>query len=330
VTAKMKRREFISLLGSAAAAWPLAVRAQQTAKPPTVGVLGPGTPSSYGQWIATFVRRLHELGWIEGRTVTIEYRWAEGRTERAADIAAEFVQRRVDVIVTSGTGTVLAAKQATSVIPIVFAAAGDPVGTGVIAGLARPGGNITGLSAQTSDAAGKRLELLRELVVGLRRLAIIGNVGNSLTVLEIGEVQAAARTLGLEVISLEVRRGEDIVPAFEALNGRAEALYVVLDPLTNTHRIRINTLALAARLPTMHGSREFVEAAGLMSYGTNFSDLWRRAGDYVDKILHGAKPGDLPVEQPTKFDLVINLTTAKALGLAVPPSLLARADEVIE
>jgi putative tryptophan/tyrosine transport system substrate-binding protein len=325
----MNRREFITLLGGVAVAWPLAARAQQTAKP-TVGVLGPGTPSSYGQWVATFVRRLHELGWIEGRTVTIEYRWAEGRTERAADIAAEFVQRRVDVIVTSGTGTVLAAKQATSVIPIVFAAAGDPVGTGVIAGLARPGGNITGLSAQTSDAAGKRLELLREVVVGLRRLAIIGNVGNSLTVLEIGEVQAAARTLGLEVISLEVRRGEDIVPAFEALNGRAEALYVVLDPLTNTHRIRINTLALAARLPTMHGSREFVEAAGLMSYGTNFSDLWRRAGDYVDKILHGAKPGDLPVEQPTKFDLIINLTTAKALGLEVPPTLLARADEVIE
>src|SRR5262245_23800152 len=205
-----------------------------------------------------------------------------------------------------------------------------PVGTGVIASLARPGGNITGLSGQTSDAAGKRLELLREVVAGLRRLAIIGNVGNPLTVLEIGEVQAAARTLGLEVISLEVRRGEDIVPAFEALNGRAEALYVVLDPLTNTHRIRINTLALAARLPTMHGSREFVEAAGLMSYGTNFSNLWRRAGDYVDKILHGAKPGDIPVEQPTKFDLVINLTTAKALGLAVPPTLLARADEVIE
>jgi putative ABC transport system substrate-binding protein len=326
----MKRRDFITLVGGAATAWPLAARGQQTAKPPTVGVLGPGTPSSYGQWVAAFVRRLHELGWIEGRTVTIEYRWAEGRTERAADIAAEFVQRRVDVIVTSGTGTVLAAKQATSVIPIVFAAAGDPVGTGIIAGLARPGGNITGLSGQTSDAAGKRLELLREVVAGLRRLAIIGNVGNPLTVLEIGEVQAAARTLGLEVISLEVRRGEDIVPAFEALNGRAEALYVVLDPLTNTHRIRINTLALAARLPTMHGSREFVEAAGLMSYGTNFSDLWRRAGDYVDKILHGAKPGDIPVEQPTKFDLVINLTTAKALGLAVPPSLLARADEVIE
>jgi putative ABC transport system substrate-binding protein len=325
----MRRRNFITLLGGAAA-WPLAARAQQTAKPPTVGVLGPGTPSSHGQWVATFVRRLHELGWIEGRTVTIEYRWAGGRTERAADIAAEFVQRRVDVIVTSGTGTVLAAKQATSVIPIVFAAAGDPVGTGVIAGLARPGGNITGLSAQTSDAAGKRLELLREVVVGLRRLAIIGNVGNSLTVLEIGEVQAAARTLGLEVISLEVRRGEDIVPAFEALNGRAEALYVVLDPLTNTHRIRINTLALAARLPTMHGSREFVEAAGLMSYGTSFSDLWRRAGDYVDKILHGAKPGDLPVEQPTKFDLIINLTTAKALGLEIPPTLLARAHEVIE
>jgi putative ABC transport system substrate-binding protein len=324
------RRKFLAtLLGGAAAAWPLAARAQQAGKLPTIGFLVSGTPSSHSQWVAAFVRRLQELGWIEGRTVAIEYRWAEGRTERAAEIAAEFVRRKVDVIVTSATTAVVAAKQATSVIPIVFMA-GDPVGTGLVASLARPGGNATGLALQQTETAGKRLELLREVVPGLGRLAILANVGNPKSVLEMGEVQTAARTLGLEVITLEIRRGADIVPAFEALKGRAEALYVVLDPLVNTHRIRINTLAMAARLPTVHGSREGVEAGGLMSYGTNFLDVFRLAADYVDKILRGAKPADLPVEQPTKFDLIINLTTAKALGVEIPPTLLARADEVIE
>ncbi len=325
----MKRRQFITLLGTAAA-WPLAAHAQQTGRLPTVGVLGAGTPSSHGQWVAAFVRRLHELGWIEGRTVAIEYRWAEGRTERAAEIAAEFVQRNVDVIVTSGTAFVVAAKQATSVIPIVFAAAGDPVGTGLVASLARPGGNITGLSIQQPDVAAKRLELLREVVPSLGRLAILGNVGGPAVVLDMREVQAAARTLGLDVIKLEIRRGEDIAPAFEALEGRADALYVCIDPLVNTHRIRINTLALAARLPTMHATREYVEAGGLMSYGPNIPDLFRFAADYVDKILRGAKPGDIPVEQPRKFDLIINLTTAKALGLTIPEAFLLRANEVLE
>jgi len=323
------RRKFLAALGGVAA-WPLAAHAQQAAKLPTIGSLGAGTPSSHGQWVATFVRRLNELGWIEGRTVAIDYRWAEGRTERAAEMLAEFVQRKVDVIVTSGTGMVLAAKQATSVIPIVFAAAGDPVGTGLVTSLARPGGNVTGLSIQQTDIAAKRLELLREVVPRLGRLAILANVGGPAVVLDMREVQAAARTLGLEVIPLEIWRGEDIVPAFEALNGRAEALYVSVDPLTNAHRVRINTLAVAARLPTMHAVREGVEGGGLMSYGANIPDLFRRAADYVDKILRGAKSSDLPVEQPTKFDLVINLTTAKALGLDVPPTLLARADEVIE
>ena len=326
----MRRREFITLLGGAAAAWPLAARAQQPAKLPTIGFLGASTPSAQSQWVAAFVQRLRELGWIEGRTVAIEYRWAEGRSERFAEIAAEFVRLKVDVIVTAGTAAVLAAKQATSVIPIVFAVAGDPVGSGLVASLARPGGNVTGLSIQATDLAGKRLELLREVVPGLRRLAIMANVGNPGAVLEMGEVQAAARTLGLEVATLEIRRAEDIAPAFEALKGRADALYVCADPLVITNRIRINTLALGARLPTMHGIREYVEAGGLMSYGPNFPDLFRRAADYVDKILRGAKPADIPVEQPTKFDLVINLTTAKALGLDVPPTLLARADEVIE
>ena len=325
----MRRRDFITLLGGAAPRG-RSRRAQQPVKRPTIGFLGSATPATQGQWAAAFVQRLRELGWIEGHTIAIEYRWVEGRTERGAEIAAEFVRRKVDVIFTSQRDCALAAKQATTVIPIVFAALGDPVGTGLVASLARPGGNVTGLSNQIIDLAGKKLELLREVVPGLRRLATLANVGTSPLSLDMREVQAAARTLGLEVITSEIRRGEDIAPAFEALKGRAEALYVVIDPLVGTHRIRINSLALAARLPTMHTFREKVEGGGLMSYGPNFPDLFRRAGDYVDKILRGAKPGDIPVEQPTKFEFVINLTIAKALGLEVPPTLLARADEVIE
>jgi putative ABC transport system substrate-binding protein len=325
----VKRREFITLIGGAAAAWPLLARAQQSGMP-VIGFLGAATSSSYGQWVAAFVQRLRELGWIEGRTVAIEVRWAEGSTERLAEIAAEFVRLKVDVIVTHSAAPVLAAMQATSVIPIVIASAADPVSTGLVASLARPGGNVTGLSLQVTDLTGKRVELLREVVPGMRRLAIMANVGAPAAVLEMGEAQAAARTLGLEAATIEIRRAEEIALAFDALKGRAEALYVCGDPLVFAHRIRINTLALGARLPTMYGPREHVDAGGLISYGPNFSDLYRRAADYVDKILRGAKPADIPVEQPTKFDLVINLTTAKALGLTVPPTLLARADEVIE
>jgi putative ABC transport system substrate-binding protein len=324
----MKRREFITLLGGAAA-WPLGARAQP-AKLPTIGFLGPLTPSVQSKWTAAFVQRLRELGWIEGRTVAIEYRWADGRSERFAEIAAEFVRLKVSVIVTAGTAAVVAAKQATSVIPIVFAAAGDPVGTGLVASLARPGGNVTGLSNQSADLAGKRLELLREVVPSLRRLAIMANIGSPIGVLEMGEVQAAAGTLGLEVATLEIRRAEDIAPAIEALKGRTDALYVVTEPLVNASRIRISTLALGARLPTMHGTRDYIEAGSLMSYGANYPDMFWRAADYVDKILRGAKPADLPVEQPTKFDLVLNLTTAKVLGLTIPEAFLLRADEVIE
>ena len=325
----MRRRQFIKLLGGAAAAWPLAARAQQAGKLPTIGFLGTTTPSAWSQWVAAFMQRLRDFGWIEGRTIAVEYRWAEGRDERFVEIAAEFVQLKVDVIVTSGPA-LLAVKQATSVIPIVFAVANDPVGSGFVASLSRPGGNITGLSLQSTDLAGKRLELFREVVPDLRRLAIMAHVGNPGAVLELAEVQAAARALGLEVATLEIRRAEDIAPAFEALNGRVDALYIETDALIFTHRIRINTLALAARLPTMHSVRAYVEAGGLMSYGPNYTDLFRRAGELVDKILRGAKPADIPVEQPTKFDLAINLTTAKALGLELPPTLLARADEVIE
>jgi ABC-type uncharacterized transport system substrate-binding protein len=326
----MKRREFISLLGGAAAALPLAARAQQPAKLPTIGFLGSSTPSSWTQWTAAFVQRLNELGWIEGRTVRIEMRWAHGRSESFAEIAAELVRLKVDVIVTSGLA-VPAAKQVTSVIPIVFAVASDPVGTGMIASLARPGGNVTGLSQQSRELAGKRLELLREIMPALRRLAAMGNVGSPTFALEIGDLQAAARTLGLDVAVFEIRRAEDITPLFQEIKDRAEALYVIgSDPLVMPKRISINTLAAAARLPTVHSERQYVEAGGLLSYGPNYAHLFRRAADYVDKILRGAKPADIPVEQPTKFDLVINITTAKALGLEVPPTLLARADEVIE
>jgi ABC-type uncharacterized transport system substrate-binding protein len=325
----IRRRAFVTLLGGAVA-WPLAARAQQRAKPPTIGVLGANSASQQNQWTAAFLQRLRELGWIEGRTFAIEYRWAEGSNERAAELAAELVRLKVDVIVTSGTPIVLAAKQATALVPIVFATAADPLGAGLVASLARPGGNVTGLSLQSTELAGKRLELLREVVPGLKRLAAIVSVGSPAAVLEMGEVQAAARTLGLDIATFEIRRTEDFARAFEAFKSQAQALYVVTDPFAATNRIRINTLALSARLPTMHGFREYVEVGGLMSYGASFSDLWRRAADYVDKILRGAKPVDLPVEQPTKFDLIINLITAKALGLEVPPTLLSRADEVIE
>jgi putative ABC transport system substrate-binding protein len=326
----MRRRNFIALLGGSAVAWPLAARTQQSAKLPTVGFMGQSTRSAASEWAAAFVQRLRELGWIDGRNVAIEYRWGEGRNERFAAIAAQFVRLKVDVIVTSGTPAVMASKQATSVIPIVFATAGDPVGNNLVASLARPGGNVTGLSILSADLAGKRIELLREFIPGLGRLAIMGNVDNPFTVLELGEVHAAARTLGLEVATLEIRRAQDIAPAFEALKGHSEALYVCAEALANANRIRINILAVGARLPTMHGYRDYVEAGGLMSYGANIPDQFRRAAEYVDKILRGAKPGDLPVEQPTKFDLIVNLTAAKALGLEIPPLLLARADEVIE
>jgi ABC-type uncharacterized transport system substrate-binding protein len=329
----MRRRQFITLLSGAAAScasWPLAAWAQHAGKAPTVGFLGQSTPLGESERAAAFAQRLRELGWVEGRTVAIEYRWADGRNERFAEIAAEFVRLKVNVIVTGGTPPVIAARQVTSVIPIVFASAGDPVGTGLVASLARPGGNVTGLSVQAVDLAGKRLALLREAISGFGRLAIMGNVGNPIIVLELGELQAAAGKLGVEVFTLEIQRPQDIAPALETVKGRADALYVCQDLLTVGNRMRINTLALGARLPVMHASREHIEAAGLMSYGPNFLDHYRRAADYVDKILRGAKPGDLPVEQPTKFDLVINLTTARALGLTIPEALLVRADEVIE
>ena len=254
----MKRREFIKLIAGSTAAWPFTARAQQSANLPTIGLLGAATPSAWSQWVAAFVQRLHELGWIEDHTVHIVYRWAEGRDERYAEIAAEFVRLKVDVIVTTG-GAVLATKRATSVIPIVFAVALDPVGSGMVASLARPGGNVTGLSLQSTDLSGKRLELLRAAVPGLRRLAIIANASYPAAMLELGEVQATARSLGIEVAAPEIRRAEDIGPAFEGLKGRAEAIYVAPDPLVFANRTRISTLALGARLASISFVREYVE-----------------------------------------------------------------------
>src|SRR6266403_2321429 len=310
--APMRRRNFITLLGGAAVAWPLAARAQQSGKLPTIGFLGAATPLSWSQWTAAFVQRLRELGWVDGRTVTIEYRWAEGRSDRYTEIAVEFVRLKVDVIVTVGSA-VVAAKQVTSVIPIVFAVAVDPLGGGLVTSLARPGGNVTGLSIQSADLAAKRLQLLRELLPGLRRLAMIGNANYAAAVLAMGEVEAAGRTLGLKVDRFEIRRGEDIAPAFETFKNESQALYLCADALINAQHNRINILALGARLPTIYAGRNFLASGGLISYGANNEDLFRHAADYVDKILRGAKPSDLPVEQPTKFELVFNLTTAKAL-----------------
>lgn len=304
-------------------------RSMHAAKVPTIGFLGAASESSWSRWRQAFVQRLGELGWTERRSIAIEFRWAEGRSERFAEFAEEFVRLGVDVIVTSGTA-VPAAKMATSTIPIVFAIAVDPLGTGLVASLARPGANVTGLSMQSTDLAGKRLELLRELMPGLRRLAIMANGGYPAAVSEMNEVRNAARVFGFEILAQEIRAADDIAPAIATFRGRAEALYVCAEPLVNANRVRLNAMALAARLPTMHGNREYVETKGLASYGPNFPNSWRRAADYVDKILHGANPADLPVEQPTKFDLVINMVTARELGLVVPPTLLARADEVIE
>lgn len=310
-------------------ALPFAVNAQPAARK-TIGVLGATTPELGKPWIAVFEQRLQQLGWVQGRNLTIEYRWAEASLERYNAIAAEFAGLNVDVIVTWASAPVLAAKRATTKIPVVFAAQMDPVGTGAVSSLARPGGNVTGVSIQQTDTAGKRIALLRELVPGLTHLAVMANAGAPGAMLEMREVLTVARALGLEATALEIKDAAEIAPQITALKGRAEALYVATDPLIFGNRVRINALAQDMRLATIYGGREYVDAGALMSYGPYWADLFRQAADQVDKILRGAKPADIPVEQPTKFYLVVNRRTATALGLTIPPSLLATADEVIE
>jgi putative tryptophan/tyrosine transport system substrate-binding protein len=323
----MTRRELIKLLSATIAAWPLVAQAQQ-GTPRHIGVLG-ADATVWNSWTVAFVARLQELGWIEGDTIDIEYRWAGASSKRVSDFTAEFLRRHVDVIVTYGSA-VAVLKQATTTIPIVLAVAFDPVSAGLVSSLAQPGGNITGLSIQQPELIGKRLELLREVIPQLRRLAIMANANYAPPMLEAERVRATAHALDLEAARLEIWRSEEIVPAFEAIRGKADALYVVSDALIAANRTLLTTLALSARLPTILSYGDYVEAGGLMSYGPNYANLFRRAADMVDKILHGTKPGDIPIEQPSNFELVINLTTARAIGLTVPSTVLARADKVIE
>lgn len=325
----MRRRDFIKGIAGSATTWPLAVRAEQPTKLPTIGLLG-FSPSGWRSWTAAFVEGLSNLGWVEGRTVAIEYRWADGRDESFGEVAAELVRLKIDVILTAGTSNVLAAMRATSSIPIVFAAAGDPVGNKLVSSLAHPGGNVTGLSLEQADIATKRLGLLREVVPDLRRLAIMGNAGSPIFPLEISQIGTAARAIGVEMVKIEIRQVDDIAPAFIGLKDRADALYVANDSMVNANRTLINKRAFEEGLPTMHGLGNAVEAGGLMSYGPDIEDQFRRAAGFVDKILHGIKPADIPVELPTKFTLAINLKTASALRLTFPQSLITTADEVIE
>jgi putative tryptophan/tyrosine transport system substrate-binding protein len=325
----VKRREFVTLLGGAAA-WPLAARAQQGGKRYTIGLFSAGMRPTAPWWIA-FIDALRELGWVEGKNVVFEGRYADNRLERLPVLAEELVRLNVDLIVGLGTLAPLAAKRATSTIPIVMTAAGDPLGSGLVASLAQPGGNVTGMSLMAPDLGGKRLALLKELLPQFARVAVLWNAANPYSAILFKETQAAGRTLGIEVQSLEVRKPEDLDDAFEAARQQhPDALVSVEDPFTGSYRKRIADFAIAARLPSLHGLREDADAGGLMSYGANLAELARRAAGYVDKILKGAKPADLPVQQPTRFELVLNLKTAKALGLEIPPTLLARADEVIE
>jgi len=324
----LNRRHFITLLGGAAA-WPLAAHAQQPAgKPPIIGFLG-SDALAWRAWTDAFVDRLRTLGWVDGSTAKIEYRWSEGQPERAKQLTAEFVRLKTNVIVSAGTSAV-AAKQVTSDIPIVFAITNDPIGEGLVSSLARPGGNVTGLSSQSFDITGKRIELLGEVIPNLRRLAVIFEADFPQAVEEMHEVEAKAHSRGLEVMPLEIRKAQDIAPAFASLKNQVDALYIVSGSLTAANRTRVMIFALTSRLPTIGMVREQAQSGALISYGANVPSMFRRAAELVDKILRGTKPGDIPIEQPTKFDLVLNLMTAEALGLSIPASIQSRADEVIE
>jgi len=326
----MQRREFITLLGGASAAWPLAASAQTPPKIPRVGYIAGASATTIEHTVGAFRQRLRELGYVEGQTIALEVRYAEGRLERIPELVAELVGLKTDVLVAPTSQAALAAKKATGTIPIVMVGT-DPVGLGLVASLARPGGNVTGLSYFNEAIIAKRLQFLKELVPGLARLAVLRNPILAAHATFWQETEVAARTLGVALQPLEVRGPEDFEAAFAAATrGNAHALVAFDDPLTLAYRPRIAALAASSRLPAMYGFREFPDEGGLMSYGASFVDLLRRAATFVDKILKGAKPADLPIEQPTKFELVINRKTANALGLTVPPTLLAQADEVIE
>lgn len=325
----MKRREFMLLMGGVAVIPTSAAYGQQLAKTPVVGFLVAGTQTSHGAWVAAFAQRLSELGWRVGRNVKIEYRWAAGDVRQTNEFAAEFVRQKVDVIVTSAYG-VVAAKQATSTIPIVFAAYGDAVAHGIVESLARPGGNVTGLSVQPGELSSKRLELLKDVIPNVRRLAALVNTNNSGVTQEVIGIRTASAKLNIEANILEIQTADDIKAAMTTLAGQADALYVYSEPLTNANRNQIIGAATAAKIPTIFGFREFVDAGGLISYGPNFIDLFTRAAEFTDKILRGATPADMPVQLPVKFNLIINLRAAKALGLNISETVLTRADEVIE
>jgi putative ABC transport system substrate-binding protein len=329
----MNRRRFLQAVSVSVLAAPLAAAAaQQAGKVPRIGFLGVTSPSDRPSLLDAFRQGLRELGWVEGQNIAIDYRYAEGRLDRLPDLAAELVRLKVDIIVSFGTQGVTAARNATETIPIVMIAVRDPVGTGLIASLAHPGGNVTGVSGSPGlEIVAKQLELLKETVPKIRRVAILSNPTNAYHQLAIKEVTVAARSLGVRLQLLEARGPAEFDGAFAAMAAeRVEALLVVSDVIFNNHRARLADLAARSRLPAAYGVRESVEAGGLMSYGTSFLDLHRRSAAYVDKILKGVRPADLPVEQPTKFELVINLKTARALGLTIPQSLLRQADQVIE
>ena len=328
--AKLKRREFITLIGSAAA-WPIAARAQQAGKVHRIGVLETISTTLNVANFYALREGLRQLGYAEGQNLVIEYRSADGRDDRFPGLARELLALKVDVIVTRGTPAAKAVKNATSTVPVVMMASGDPVGVGLVTSLARPGGNITGLSAIVGELSPKRLELIREIVPGLARIAVLANTSNDAVRRDWARIETAARSLGVQSQLLDLRESDALGPTFDDASARrADALVVVIDAITQANQQRIVDLAMKHRLPAIYSSREFVDAGGLISYGVSYPDLYRRAATYVDKILKGTKPADLPVVQPTKFELVINLKTAKALGIEVPPSLLALADGVIE
>ena len=327
----MKRREFIRLLGSAAVVWPHEVTAQQARKVYRIGILETISPTLNAANFDALRKALHALGYVEGQNLVFEYRSADGRNERFPDLAAELVRLNVDLIVTRSTPAVLAVKAATSTIPVIMAATANPVGDGVVMDIARPGGNITGLSSFHTELSPKRVELLRELVPGIAKIATITDPTNPVSAGQQDDMRTAARSFGIEALSLDVRNRDGIGPAFEAaVKKRVDALIVQNGAPTQANVQLTVDLAARHRLPAIYASREFVDVGGLMTYGVSYPDLYRRAAAYVDKILRGARPADLPIQQPTKLELVINLKTAKSLGLTISESFLLRADEVIE